>query len=372
MTQISLDRTLGAVVLQSEQNTAVYPYLWLRDNCPSGLHPDTKERTFDLLSVPEDIHPSDCALIDSELVVTWALDGHVSRFSLDWLEQYQPGRLNHDAARIPATHWLKGANAPVAPATADDLLDDDAALLNWLTETKRTGLGLVSGLADEQAGMAVANRIGFLRRTNFGKTFEVVSKPDPNNLAYTSIHLPLHTDLPNQEMPPGFQFLHCLANEAEGGGSVFCDGFAMAEELRRIDPDAFEVLSTTYVPMRFHDQDYDLGTHQTVIRTDPFGAIVELRFNAHLAGILDIAPENMAAYYRAYRQLMKLIRNPDHHFEIKLQAGQMAVFDNRRVLHGRQAFDPQTGRRHFRGCYVDRGEWDSKIRVLSRANKETA
>ena len=90
MTQISLDPTLGAVVLQSAQNTAIYPYLWLRDNCPSGLHPDTQERTFDLLSVPEDIHPSDCALVDNELVVTWALDGHVSRFSLEWLEQYQP------------------------------------------------------------------------------------------------------------------------------------------------------------------------------------------------------------------------------------------------------------------------------------------
>ena len=58
MTQISLDRTLGAVVLQSEQNTAVYPYLWLRDNCPSGLHPDTKERTFDLLSVPRTPTPA--------------------------------------------------------------------------------------------------------------------------------------------------------------------------------------------------------------------------------------------------------------------------------------------------------------------------
>jgi gamma-butyrobetaine dioxygenase len=34
---------------------------------------------------------------------------------------------------------------------------------------------------------------------------------------------------PNQELPPGYQFLHCIANEAAGGGSVFADGVAMAE-----------------------------------------------------------------------------------------------------------------------------------------------
>ncbi len=44
----------------------------------------------------------------------------------------------------------------------------------------------------------------------------------------------------------------------------------------------------------------------------------------------------------------------------------MVVFDNRRVLHGREAFDPASGYRRLLGCYVDRGEWDSRIRVLSR------
>ena len=41
----------------------------------------------------------------------------------------------------------------------------------------------------------------------------------------------------------------------------------------------------------------------------------------------------------------------------------MAAFDNRRILHGREAFDPNTGFRHLRGCYVDRGEFDSRLRI---------
>ena len=51
----------------------------------------------------------------------------------------------------------------------------------------------------------------------------------------------------------------------------------------------------------------------------------------------------------------------------KLQAGEMVVFDNRRILHGRDAFDPSTGHRLLKGFYVDRGEFDSKIRMLAYA-----
>ncbi|WP_255006450.1 TauD/TfdA family dioxygenase [Roseovarius sp. M141] len=44
----------------------------------------------------------------------------------------------------------------------------------------------------------------------------------------------------------------------------------------------------------------------------------------------------------------------------------MVVFDNRRVLHGRDSFDPATGFRHLHGCYVDRGEFSSRLRMLAR------
>jgi gamma-butyrobetaine dioxygenase len=43
----------------------------------------------------------------------------------------------------------------------------------------------------------------------------------------------------------------------------------------------------------------------------------------------------------------------------------MVVFDNRRVLHGRTAFDPSSGHRLLSGFYVDRGEFDSCIRMLA-------
>ncbi len=351
-----------------------FPFLWLRDNCPSGFHPQTQERQFDLTSVPDDIAATSCELADGELTIYWNHDSHLSRYSLDWLYAHRPGLGLADPADVGATAWRADFQPADIPRTsAPALMEDDTALGKFLKEAKRTGLAIVDHLPnDPEAGIAVAQRIGFLRETNFGVTFEVMSKPDPNNLAYTSHALPLHTDLANQELPPGFQFLHCLANEAEGGGSTFCDGVAIAEDLKQEDPEAFRLLAEVPVPFRFHDGDYDIRRHHTVIQLDHRGRVSELRMNAHLAGIFDLPADEMEAYYRAYRKLMQMTRSDAYVLTTRLEGGEMVIFDNRRVLHGRAAFDPSTGFRHLRGCYVDRGEFDSRIRVLSRGEVTAA
>lgn len=351
-----------------DDTSNTFPALFLRDNCASGFHPQTLEREFDLTSVPLDLQIASTAIEGTELVVSWAGEDLVSRFPSGWLLSHRPGTPQDDPAAVRPHSWRADlTKADLPRAAAADLLAHDDKLLTFLVAAKRTGLAIVDGMADDaEAGMTVARRIGFLRETNFGITFEVVSKPDPNNLAYTSHALPLHTDLTNQELAPGFQFLHCLANEAEGGGSTFADGFAVAADLKARDPDAFDLLARTAVPFRFQDAEYDIRKHHTVIQRDHFGAVSEIRFNAHLAGVFDLPTEQMEDYYRAYRTLMAMIRDKAYVMTTRLNGGEMVIFDNRRVLHGRAAFDPSTGFRHLRGCYVDRGEFDSRIRVLSR------
>ena len=54
---------------------------------------------------------------------------------------------------------------------------------------------------------------------------------------------------------------------------------------------------------------------------------------------------------------------------LRLCAGEMACFDNRRLLHGRTAFDSATGRRWLRGCYSEREELESRLRMLARAER---
>lgn len=363
--------TLGEAALDltwPDGVTGRYAYIWLRDNCPSAFHPQTEERTLDLLALPETPRPADAECDATALRVTWAEDAHESRFSLDWLKDHRPGVRAADAAAAEPFVWTAELGAQGIPRhAAADLLSSDSALRDWLDDTVRFGLSLVTGVAVEPgAGADIARRIHFLRETNFGATFEVMNKPDPNNIAYTAHALTLHTDLPNQETPPGYQFLHCLANDAVGGGSVFADGIALAEALRARDPEAFALLSTVPIPFRFHDRLDDIRARRPVIRLDESGRVAELSWSVHLSDTFDMEPEIMPAYYRAYRAFMALTRDPAYQVTLRLGAGDMAVFDNRRVLHGREAFDPSTGFRHLQGCYVDRGDLLSRLRALSR------
>ncbi len=346
---------------------ATYPAIWLRDNCPSAFHPQTRERVLDLLT----LDPSPVLLSadhTGETITLHYADGHTSPMPTALLSANRPGHPAADPADIAPQLWradLTATGIPRFPAAA--LLADNAALNTWMRETARYGLSIVDGLADHiNAGVEVAKRIGFLRETNFGTTFEVVNRPDPNNLAYTAVTLPLHSDLPNQEVPPGYQFLHCLANEARGGGSLFADGFALAEDVRAQDPEAFRLLSETPIPFRFHDHEADIRVHAPVIQLNRHGQVTEVRYNAHIAATFDMPAHIMPAYYRAYRAMMVKTRDARYQLTFKLAAGEMVVFDNRRILHGRESFDPATGFRHLHGCYVDRGEFASRLRLLAR------
>jgi len=362
-------RADALLVTWADGTRATYPALWLRDNCPSAFHPETHERVLDLLVL--DLSP---VLLSAdhtgETVTLRYADGHTSLMPTALLSAHRPGKPAADPADIAPQFWRGDLTAAGIPRfAAAQLLAEDAALGTWMRETARFGLSIVDGLADHiDAGVDVAKRIGFLRETNFGTTFEVVNRPEPNNLAYTAVTLPLHTDLPNQEAPPGYQFLHCLANEATGGGSLFADGFALAEDLRAEDPEAFRLLSETSIPFRFHDHEADIRVHAPVIQLDRHGKVTEVRYNAHIAAVFDMPAAVMPAYYRAYRAMMAKTREPRYQLTFKLFAGEMVVFDNRRVLHGRESFDPASGLRHLHGCYVDRGEFASRLRLLARAH----
>lgn len=350
----------------SDGKSAEFHFLWLRDNCPSTLHPDTQERIFDLLSVSPDIHPVSVGIDGDDLVIDWSEGNHQSRFDGTWLREHAYSGDLRPKNCPRAKSWDAAFLNHISSIDYDEVINDDLALFNWMKQLDQDGIILVKNMpSNDQALDDVALRIDYQRQTNFGVTFEVRSEPNPINLAYTALALPLHTDLPNQETPPGYQFLHCLANDTEGGESVFADGLKVLEDMREEAPDYFELLATVAIPFHFHDRTHDILHHHPVINLDHQGNIVELKYNAHLASVFDLPEAIMQDYYLAYRDLMARLREPKYRMHYRLNAGEMVVFDNRRVLHGRTEFEP-TGHRHLRGCYVDRTEFQSRLQILSK------
>ena len=257
-----------------------YHFLWLRDNCPTAFHPQTGERTFDQLSVSTDLHPTSLEYNDSELVITWSEGNHKSQFSLDWLYKHSYSQTTSIEKQSPYKSWDGDFISKIPEAEHQQLMSDDESLYRWMKDLNCDGLALVRKMpTTDDAVIDTAQRIDFLRRTNFGVTFNVISVPKPINLAYTSMELPLHTDLTNQEVPPGYQFLHCLANDSEGGASTFVDGLRVLEDLRREHPEHFRLLAENAIPFRFFDDSHDIREHHPVINLDSFGNIIEIKYN---------------------------------------------------------------------------------------------
>ena len=127
------------------------------------------------------------------------------------------------------------------------------------------------------------------------------------------------------------------------------------------------MLTTLQVAWRFIDDQDDVRQHRPVIGLRPDGSFKSLTFNAHLADIADFEPAVMYQFYAAFRALMKRIRDPKYTIEYTLKPGEMAVFDNQRVLHGRASFDPDSGERHLRGYYIEHNEINSRIRMLAKS-----
>ena len=245
------------VVTWADQRVSPFHHQWLRDNCPCTqcVYTVTREQVLEIVDVDQNLTAANAHIDELGcLSVEWQ-DGHQSIFDPGWLRAHaydDDSRAERLADKPTARLWRNDLQLPVFEYAA--LMNDNAALLQWLIAVRDIGLTQVRGVPTEPGSLKlIAQRISFIRESNFGVLFNVQSKADADSNAYTAFNLPLHTDLPTRELQPGLQFLHCLVNDAEGGESIFVDGFAIADALRSEDPEAFQALCE--IPVEFRNKD---------------------------------------------------------------------------------------------------------------------
>ena len=89
------------------------------------------------------------------------------------------------------------------------------------------------------------------------------------------------------------------------------------------------------------------------MQVDANGDLLAVTWSPMFEGVLTCAARDVAPYYEAYRAFQRLIEEgsfaEDHTVRCRLRAGQCLVFNNRRLLHGREV----KRRNHFRGVYHD-------------------
>jgi len=341
--------------------------LWLFEQSV-GIEAVTREGTIEPGDLPDPGVLCDVVINpDGSLRLVWA-DAQVSDVDPGWLYTIATDGHRPMASIGELRTWTAADFSEPPTFDGARVLDDRSVLDAWLGELCTTGLARLRGApaTDEFMG-ELAAAVGPIRGSNFGGVFTVQSVVDPDSTANTGLALGQHTDLPTRETPPGFQFLHCVENTASGGASRTADGLAVVDELRRQHPAEYDALTTLdwVFANRAHDGDHrwvgpiiDLGGLHSPLTIRAF-------YPVRLAPAMPVADQPRA--YEAMRVFSRVAHDPRFMITSVFEPGDVVGFDNRRVLHGRDAFDPGGGRRRLRGCYIDHDDVYSRLRVMRRA-----
>jgi len=359
-------------VVWDDGEESKFNYLWLRDNCPTAHDKDSRHRMFNILNVSPDIKPKNYNLDkNGSLEIEWSEGGHKSSYDPKWLRENCYTIRNKEEYISPYKLWDSSLQNNLGSIEIDyeEIINSEEGLIKWLELLHHTGIAIVKNAPIEKdSGFKVLNRISHTRETFFKTPFEVINIPKPNNSAYTSHALRNHMDLPWFENPPGYQFLHCLINSAKGGNSSAVDAFAVADYLRKNEEDTFDVLVNT--PLKFRDKDYTQEAVRSfygpAISLTKDGDYNDVRYSIATLDALDCHPDKMDAIYKALHRFGNLLHDQKYQINFRLEPGDIFSFNNRRLLHGRTEFDPNSGHRHLQGYYMDRDEIIGRLSYLKK------
>ena len=359
-------------VLWSDGEESKFNYMWLRDNCPSAHDKDSRHRMFNILEVSQNINPKKY-LVNNEgqLEIEWSEGDHKSYYDPKWLRENCYTLKNKKEYISPYELWDCSLEKNINSISIEheEIVSSDEGLIKWLELLHFKGISIVKNAPTEKkSAFKVLNRISHTRETFFNTPFEVINIPKPNNSAYTAHALRNHMDLPWFELPPGYQFLHCLINASKGGDSSAIDGFAVADYLRKNEKEIFETLVS--VPLKFRDKDYTQDSyrsfHAPAISLTKDQDFHDIRFSVATMDALDCHPDVMDKVYKAHHRFGNLLHDDKFQITFRVDPGDIFSFNNRRVLHGRTAFDPSSGHRHLQGYYMDRDEIIGRLNFLKK------
>ena len=337
----------------------VAPAPWLYDNADGARDAAGGHRLRGALALAAARELAEARLDGEAIALRFAPDGETGRIRLSALTE------RPRSPPEPRLWSTPDALAPAPQVTFAAYLSDEGALAATLAEVVRHGLVFLAGAGD--AGGAVERavaRFGHVRETNYGRLFDVREEARPSHLAYSAVGLELHTDNPYRDPEPTLQLLHAIETAEVGGESQFVDGFAHAEALRREAPAAFAILAATPVEFAYAGPDgARFSARAPVIELAPGGALKAVRLNHRsLAPLALDGGADVEAWYDAYLDYYGRVHAPSARIERPLERGEMVIFDNRRVLHGRAPY-AASGRRWLQGCYADR---DGLLATLGR------
>tara|TARA_B100001250_G_scaffold300456_1_gene262144 strand:+ start:2792 stop:3892 length:1101 start_codon:yes stop_codon:yes gene_type:complete len=346
----------------------IHPF-WLRERVDGDdfLDKSTQQRLFDPSSMSSDVVIKKATINNGFLEINFN-DGVISKLDINKIvsEFSNKDTLINSIEKIKWDSSLKN----IKNFKYTNNFFESKEMYNLLISFYNYGFVIIKNVPTKNNFIVnFANSIGSVRRTNFGEYFNVRSKINPNDLAYTTLHLSPHTDNPYRNPVPCIQLLHCIENEVSGGLSTIVDGYTVTESLKKKDPSAYKILSEIKVRFKFTDDNIVLEDWSELIHLDNNKNFKQVRFSPRLDYVPILEKKKLDLYYKARKKLSDLYNSDKNSIQFKLEPKDLLMMDNYRVLHGRTKFNPKEGKRFLQGCYIDFDSTEGKLRHLKRKFK---
>lgn len=368
MTNTQFELHDNGATISLSQGAKYFNYYWLRDASTSTIDPQTRERIFDTSHLPTAPKAKAMSIDRDNLVIAWETEDTPSQVPLRLLEDVAIQGRPADIAALPRKVWYSDHFPNIRRIAQADVISSHAGKAKLTKALIEDGIAIVTDMEKTEESLPnLVQAIGPVTPSGEGLFFNVRVEINPTNLAFTAGPLEMHTDLPGEEAAPGIQFLHCLENTVDGGASLFLDGVAVAMALKNEDPAAFELLAAHKIPFFYRHDTIDYRSHQQVIETDQDGNVTGVTISQHLQDNMDLPQELLDTYYPAFIKFIRMMQEDRFLIRFVSKAGNCVVFDNHRIVHGREGYVAESGSRHLRGCYTDRAAMRSTYRISARS-----
>ena len=223
----------GVRTVWSDGRESFFHSIWLRDNCYCGQCGDATigRRTTRLSDIALTISADSVCIDDTgSLSIKWS-DGHKSCFANGWLQTHAYDDKSRRSRSFSSLLWTDEFRKLPVRALYSDVLNDDVAFLEMLRDIREHGICFLDDVPQNPDALEqLACRIGPPQESNFGRIQDLIVDRSKKSIANDVAALKPHTDEPYRASPPGLLMFHCLETDITGGGgSIFLDGFEIAE-----------------------------------------------------------------------------------------------------------------------------------------------
>ena len=335
--------------------------IWLRDHAKDDDSWDSRSNQRKIFTAKLDpkLHIKKAEIRDhgNSIDILWSdLNKSINYSSEFFMENLTKSKKTQNNLKI----WASNDLDENIYTNFDDVITEDG-YKSFLKKLYEYGFVVIQNCKTEMSSVEkIAKKIGYVRESIFGGLWSFESNEDKADSAYTQEELRPHTDSTYSNDAPGLQLLLCCNYKATGGESIMVDGFKIAEKIKNEKKEIYDLLTKVEVTGQYIGDGVFLEAKRPILKLNSDQQLTQVSFNNYDRAPFIMSEDKTKKFYHAIREFDLIANNKEFQWRRVLRPGDLLIFNNWRILHGRGSF---SGDRKMSGCYINKEDFDSSCRI---------